>query len=169
LGHRFYWPELPRFIQQDPIGDDINWYAYAANNPVRFIDPEGTSWREAWETARALGSWHGSWKAMFSKPNWSRGGYYECYLRGMVGLPSLPGHLATAYNVKGLGPLWTARSYYHFTDRRFTAWGKHSKVLVPNLVKRIGPWAGRASALATASWYPQSLYYMGKCSPRLRY
>jgi uncharacterized protein RhaS with RHS repeats len=43
LGHRFYWPELGRFIQQDPIGDDINWYTYAANNPLVSIDPEGTS------------------------------------------------------------------------------------------------------------------------------
>ncbi len=41
LGARFYWPELGRFIQQDPIGDGINWYAYAGNNPVVWIDPTG--------------------------------------------------------------------------------------------------------------------------------
>jgi uncharacterized protein RhaS with RHS repeats len=34
-------PELGRFIQQDPIGDDINSYAYAANNPVVYADPQG--------------------------------------------------------------------------------------------------------------------------------
>jgi len=28
-------------VQQDPIGDGINWYAYAGNNPVVWIDPEG--------------------------------------------------------------------------------------------------------------------------------
>ena len=28
LGARFYWPEIGRFIQQDPIGDGVNWYAY---------------------------------------------------------------------------------------------------------------------------------------------
>ena len=43
LGARFYWPELGRFIQQDPIGDDINWYAYAANNPTVYADPEGNA------------------------------------------------------------------------------------------------------------------------------
>ena len=41
LGHRFHWPDLGRFIQQDPIGSEVNWYAYARNNPVVFIDPSG--------------------------------------------------------------------------------------------------------------------------------
>ncbi len=41
LGARFYWPELGRFIQQDPIGDGVNWYAYVGNNPVMWVDPEG--------------------------------------------------------------------------------------------------------------------------------
>jgi len=41
LGARFYWPEVGRFVQQDPIGDGDNWYAYAENNPLVWIDPEG--------------------------------------------------------------------------------------------------------------------------------
>ncbi len=41
--NRWYDPELGRFISQDPIGLEggINWYAYAGNNPVNFIDPYG--------------------------------------------------------------------------------------------------------------------------------
>jgi RHS repeat-associated protein len=42
LGHRYYDPTLGRFLSRDPIGDGRNWYAYCANNPVRFADPEGT-------------------------------------------------------------------------------------------------------------------------------
>ncbi len=40
-GHGFYWPEIGRFISQDPIGDGVNWYAYVGNNPVTWVDPEG--------------------------------------------------------------------------------------------------------------------------------
>ncbi len=41
LGARFYWPELGRFIQQDPMGDGVNWYGYVGNNPLTGIDPDG--------------------------------------------------------------------------------------------------------------------------------
>jgi RHS repeat-associated protein len=49
LGARFYWPELGRFIQQDPIGDGMNWYAYAYGNPVLWIDPYGLEPWNNWE------------------------------------------------------------------------------------------------------------------------
>ena len=41
LGVRFYDPEVGRFTQRDAIGDGLNWYAYADNDPVAFVDPEG--------------------------------------------------------------------------------------------------------------------------------
>jgi len=41
LGYRFYWPEVGRFVQQDPIGDGMNWYAYVGNDPVIWVDPYG--------------------------------------------------------------------------------------------------------------------------------
>jgi len=41
---RYYSPSLQRFISEDPLGilgGDLNFYAYAGNNPVNFIDPTG--------------------------------------------------------------------------------------------------------------------------------
>ncbi|NKC13293.1 MAG: hypothetical protein GKR94_14185 [Gammaproteobacteria bacterium] len=41
---RYYDPGTGRFTQRDPLGfvDGVNQYAYAANNPVMFVDPFGT-------------------------------------------------------------------------------------------------------------------------------
>jgi RHS repeat-associated protein len=41
LGARFYWPELGRFITQDPLRVRWNRYAYAGSNPILRIDPKG--------------------------------------------------------------------------------------------------------------------------------
>ncbi|MCC5851101.1 MAG: RHS repeat-associated core domain-containing protein [Verrucomicrobia bacterium] len=40
---RFYSPELKRFINADPAGFDggMNWYAYANNSPLMYVDPDG--------------------------------------------------------------------------------------------------------------------------------
>lgn len=55
-GHRYYEPETGRYLQPEPIyqipdrlqaysvaGLPLNPYAYAANNPLRFVDPDGYS------------------------------------------------------------------------------------------------------------------------------
>ena len=41
LRARYYDPSTGRFINEDPIRDGNNWYVYANNNPIRYIDPWG--------------------------------------------------------------------------------------------------------------------------------
>lgn len=41
LRARYYASTTGRFITEDPIKDGTNWYAYAGNNPVMFVDPSG--------------------------------------------------------------------------------------------------------------------------------
>jgi len=43
-GFRYYCPVLCRWISEDPIREDggINLYQFCWNNPVSFVDPEGT-------------------------------------------------------------------------------------------------------------------------------
>jgi uncharacterized protein RhaS with RHS repeats len=43
---RPYDPNLGRWIQRDPIGEQggLNLYAYVNNNPIIYIDPLGTTW-----------------------------------------------------------------------------------------------------------------------------
>ena len=40
---RYYSPELRRFINADPIGfaGGMNWYQYANNSPLMYVDPSG--------------------------------------------------------------------------------------------------------------------------------
>jgi len=61
LGARFYWPEVGRFVQQDPAKEDENWYSYVDSNPVTGIDPTGLEtcmkgWVTGCKLTRATGS-----------------------------------------------------------------------------------------------------------------
>jgi hypothetical protein len=54
-----------------------------------------------------------------------------------------------ATNAAESGASTIAGAYCHFTDGRFTAWGKYSQVLVPNLAPKI---ATAAKVLDVAGW-----------------
>jgi len=41
MGHRYYDTRIGRFLSQDPAGSGDNWYAYADNDPMDEVDPDG--------------------------------------------------------------------------------------------------------------------------------
>jgi len=41
FGARYYDPRTARFVSVDPVPTGASPYAYAANNPLRFVDPDG--------------------------------------------------------------------------------------------------------------------------------
>ncbi len=83
---------------------------------------------------------------------WNKG-YYKCLAKTAAGGATAPvvTHAAgvAATNAVENGASTIAGAYYHFTDARFTAWGKYSQVLVPNLAPKI---AAVAEALDVAGW-----------------
>ena len=57
MGHRYYSPELCRFIQPDDIEyldpssiNGLNLYCYCMNNPIMYADPTGNSPDSIWKT-----------------------------------------------------------------------------------------------------------------------
>ncbi|MFI6210070.1 RHS repeat-associated core domain-containing protein, partial [Streptomyces sp. NPDC051041] len=46
MGHRYYDPQLGRFTQPDPSGQEANPYLYASGDPINDSDPSGlwTGW-----------------------------------------------------------------------------------------------------------------------------
>jgi RHS repeat-associated protein len=41
LRARYYQPRTGRFLSEDPVRSGMNYYIYASNNPIRFLDPLG--------------------------------------------------------------------------------------------------------------------------------
>ena len=145
-------------MQQDPEGEGANWYAYVDDNPLTDTDPEGLG--EGWET----------FKGMFSRGNWEGGvssgiasGYYGCVVEHLTGLPTRAHAAVHAYE-RGHGPELTARAYYHFTDKRFKAWGKYSTKLVPRLAAKIAPWAEAASGVGLVATAGEAFKAIADCS-----
>ena len=50
IAPKYYDPHVGRFISRDPLKDGLNWYTYARNNPLAFIDPTGLASRAPNET-----------------------------------------------------------------------------------------------------------------------
>ncbi len=99
-------------------------------------------------------------------------GYYKCLAK-----KNLPG-FSTAATAHVVGEAATitaehnanlvAGAYYHFTDGRFTAWGKYSKVLVPEAAPAVKLWAKRLNAAGWAYADYELARSIDECSEKLQ-
>ncbi len=159
-----------------PPGDIFQWFGFPDCAPVPGIgnpcimdatesfDP---NWWKAFFSS--LFSWQNAKQAQIDAWN---NGYYKCLAQ-----KNLPGFSAAATtHVAGevagetashFGPQ-IAGAYYHFTDARFTAWGKYSKVLVPEAAGSIKVWAGRLNAAGWAYADYELAKSIGECSEVLQ-
>jgi len=130
-GFRFYDPNTQRWLNHDPVQErgGLNLYGFVLNNPVNFDDPLGLDRNHNAPPSSDY---------IFPKPPppddgpWDDG-YTDCWIKCMLGLPTAADvalHMGGAEKVAG--------AYYHFTDGRFTAWGRSSKVLVPKAAGKLG-------------------------------
>jgi RHS repeat-associated protein len=70
LGHRYYDPEIGRFLTRDPIKDGRNWYAYCSNKSVTGFDPSGLfEWSRYWEDVGDMFRGYGDALWEMSTPN----------------------------------------------------------------------------------------------------
>jgi RHS repeat-associated protein len=54
---RHYSPNIGRFLQPDPSGQEVNLYGYAENSPITLTDPSGLyPWTDAWTSI--MDSWN---------------------------------------------------------------------------------------------------------------
>ena len=56
LRSRYYDPRISRMLTEDPIKHGLNWYVYANNNPIMYIDPSGLVSVNLVEYAKAQGA-----------------------------------------------------------------------------------------------------------------
>ncbi len=98
-------------------------------------------------------------------------GYWPCIAGKMFGLRGIAvihaSMEAGAQAVESNGSTLVG-AYYHFTDGRFTAWGRSSKVLVPNGVAKVARFAKGLSAVSWAVTDVELFSAVSECSAQLR-
>jgi hypothetical protein len=134
---------------------------------ARSISCGNSSWWGAFFSD--LFSWQSAKQAQ--KDAWNKG-YYSCLLNKNAGTALAPvfthaaGEIATQAVEKNAPTI--AGTYFHFTDGRFTAWGKYSKVLVPEAASSIRVWAERANVVGWVVFDAELAHSIYECSGKLQ-
>lgn len=136
--HRYYSPQIGRYLEPDPIGlaGGLNPYAYAGNNPVMMVDPSGL----AIETPVDVGLAGYSILHAIRNPTWGNWGAAGADVLAAVipGVPAVAGMTkrageAAAGAVKATDSFvdLTAHRAQHILNRHRAGVGKSGKTEFP--------------------------------------
>ncbi len=155
------------YLQQ--VGTTTGDPTTAGDHGYSFSGPGVVDWQRMSAFLGDLFSWESFGAAQIRAQD---KGYYKCLAK-----KNLPG-FSTAATVHVVGEVATkaaenkassiAGTVYHFTDGRFTAWGKYSKVLVPEAAASIKLWAKRLNAAGWAYADYEGAKSLAECSETLR-
>lgn len=157
----------PIWSEQVPIySGPINPYLIIQN----FANGEWEDWStDDWDAFFSnLLSWQNAKQAQ--KDAYQKG-YYACLVKknvpGFSTVATMHAGTDVASETASHFAPQIARIFYHFTDARFTAWGKYSKVLVPAAAANIRLWMGRLNAAGWAYADYELAKSIAECSGKL--
>jgi RHS repeat-associated protein len=114
---RYYWPEIGRFLEIDPIGyaDQMNLYAYVGNSPLMATDPSGRCLNLC---TAAIGFglgfvWGAGGQLIANRGNLSRVDWWQSARAGGFGAAAGSGELLIGGAARGLGTLMGSNVLRH--------------------------------------------------------
>ena len=150
LRARSYDPLSGRFTQEDPAHDGNNWYGYANNNPIAYIDPSGTE---------VVGESKGNKKVPVKDND------YLVYYAAPVALPLISLVFPTAVELYNHSTSHDTvkNSTYDASSASTTYSFQHSSVMNDKMSETFDKYL---SGTGTSSQYPVTLYGTMYLNPR---
>jgi RHS repeat-associated protein len=133
LGARYYWPEVGRFVSQDPARIEDHAYVYASNDPLVHTDPSGLVCPDCYTRYSNCMDRADAWHAQCAKDYWGSGiaGDVIGCLAGCAVACSVTGHLATPACALGCfigAGLWSLYTWYQYNEncgKPYVEWKAH--------------------------------------------
>lgn len=123
MNGRLYDPVVGRFLEPDPViqnatsTQNLNRYSYALNNPLRYVDPSGNSFKQS------MDDWYGEGNYWYRGDAPGTWGGDRGFSSSVGGGSSMPG----SYNYD-----WTTGNYYNSWGKRVSFNEVYNYYIFPN-------------------------------------
>jgi len=144
LRARSYQPTIGRFLTEDPAHDGMNWYVYAANNPVMYTDSTGL---KAQSESRSDGKY-----TLYVSPQW-----LDLTQSAIGWVPAI----GWGFSIGN----WAGQRLAGYRDIKYDAKNVLGlaaggvELISSDMVKAASKWAGTALSVAEAGTYLYDWFY----------